>query len=130
MHCPYCQSEHTHSRGKRQRADGTWAHRFTCQACGRQFNDRSGTPMARMNISIEKAERILRLRSEGVGMRAAGRLEGVSHATVAHIERKLAGFEAAWSPPAPADSDLTLEADELYTRVERNRPASKVQGGS
>ena len=86
--------------------------------------------MAQMNISVEKAKQILRLRSEGVGMRAVARLEGVSHSTVAHIERRLAGFEEHWSPPAPEGSDLTLEADELYTRVERNRPASKALGGS
>ena len=34
------------------------------------------------------------------------------------VERKLAGFEERWSPPAPEGSDVTLEADELYTRVE------------
>jgi hypothetical protein len=86
--------------------------------------------MAWMRLPIEKAERILRLRSEGMGLRAAARLEGVSHVTVAHLERRLAGFEERWSPPAPEGSDLTLEADELYTRVERNRPASKAPGGS
>lgn len=130
MNCPHCQSEHIHARGKRQRQDGTWTPRFTCQSCGRQFTERTATPMARMRLPVEQVERILRLRSEGVGVRATARLEGVSHATVARVERHMARFEQAWSPPAPEGSNLTLEADELYTRVERNRPSSKVQAGS
>jgi hypothetical protein len=34
----------------------------------------------------------------------------------------MAAQVATWSPPAPVGSDVTLENDELYTRVGENLP--------
>ena len=69
------------------------------------------------------------MRSEGMGLRAAGRVEGIAHATVSLWEKHLAQMESEWSPPAPEGSAVTVEGDELYTRVGENRPSSKVSAG-
>jgi hypothetical protein len=66
------------------------------------------------------------MRREGMGIRAARRVEGVHHKTVARWEARQA---PAWSPPVAEGSDITIEADELYTRVEPNRPSSKAKAG-
>ncbi len=62
-------------------------------------------------------------------MRAAARVEEISHATVTLWEKRLAQMESNWSPAAPEASEVTVEGDELYTRVGENRPASKVSAG-
>ena len=69
------------------------------------------------------------MRSEGMGVRAAARVEEISHTTVALWENRLARMESNWSPVAPEGSNVTVEGDELHTRVGENRPASKVSAG-
>ncbi len=112
----------------------SWVHfryqeplqRYICKSCQRLFNERTGTPLAYIHKSADQVERVLKMRSEGMGVRAAARVEGIAHATVSFWEQRLAQMEAEWSPPAPAGSEVTVEGDELYTRVGETRPASKA----
>jgi hypothetical protein len=85
--------------------------------------------MHRLRKSVEQVERTLKMRSEGLGLRASGRVETLSPTTVGLWERRLAAKLQDWSPPAPAGSDITIEGDEVYTRVEKNHPSHKVQVG-
>jgi hypothetical protein len=64
----------------------------------------------------------LNSRTEVMGARAAGRTFGKSHSTILRWEERLANQDDAWSPPAPADQEVTLEWDEVYTRVGENLP--------
>ena len=78
--------------------------------------------MYRLRTPEAQVALALQVRSEGLGLRAAARVLGHSHSTLARWEQKLAQQEAAWSPPAPAEAEVTIEGDEVYTRVQRNRP--------
>jgi len=49
-------------------------------------------------------------------------LASLTHATIIKWERRLAAYEPQWSSPAPEGSDLTVEGDEVYTRVGENLP--------
>ena len=129
MNCPYCQSESTSKRGFSPRRHQAPLQRYICKSCGRLFNERTGTPLAHIHKPVEQVERVLRMRSEGMGVRAAARVAEISHATVTLWEKRLAQMESNWSPAAPEGSDVTVEGDELYTRVGENRPASKVSAG-
>ena len=129
MNCPYCQSESTSKRGFSPRRHQAPLQRYICKSCGRLFNERTGTPLAHIHKPAEQVERVLKMRSEGMGVRAAARVEEISHATVTLWEKRLAQMESNWSPAAPEGSDVTVEGDELYTRVGENRPASKVSVG-
>jgi hypothetical protein len=64
----------------------------------------------------------LNSRTEGTGARATGRIFGKSHSTTLRWEGRLANHVDEWSPPAPGDREVTLEGDEVYTRVSENRP--------
>lgn len=64
----------------------------------------------------------LNVRTEGMGVRATGRSFGKSHSTISRWERRLAKQASHWSPPAPEGADVTLEGDEVYTRVSENLP--------
>ena len=78
--------------------------------------------MARLRTPASIVSAAINVRTEGLGLRATGRSFGKSHATIIKWERRLAACEPHCSPPAPGESDLTVEGDEVYTRVGENLP--------
>jgi hypothetical protein len=57
-----------------------------------------------------------------MGVRATGRVYNKSHATILQWEQRLAYQSQHCSPSAPEGREITLEGDELYTRVGKNLP--------
>ena len=122
MNCPHCQSSTVVKNGTKSLKDGTPIQRYRCRDCNRVFNERTGTPMAGLRTSRKDVGLALKMRSEGMALRASGRVLGYSHSTIANWEERLARHATAWSPPAPNVPELTLEGDELYTRIGKNLP--------
>jgi hypothetical protein len=48
MHCPECESQQIVKNGKVTLQGGAVVQKYVCKACRKQFNDRTGTPMARL----------------------------------------------------------------------------------
>ena len=128
MECPYCQSQDVNKRGFDALQDRTLVQRYQCKDCNRRFNERTGTPMARLRTASSVVSYAIKARTEGMGVRAAGRTFGKSHTTIMRWEKRLADQAQNWSPPAPAASDVTVEGDEVYTRVGKNLPSQPVPG--
>jgi len=84
--------------------------------------------MARLQTPVATVSKVLKVRTEGLGVRATGRAFDLSHSTILRWEQRLAAKEADWSPSAPKEQDITVEGDELYTRVKRNFPPQGSQG--
>lgn len=122
MKCPHCQCEQVIKRGFDSLQDGTQLQRYRCKACGKRFNERTKTPMARLRTSSTVVSFALKARTEGMGVRAAGRTFGKSHSTIIRWEGRLAEQVEQWSPPAPEGASVTVEGDEVYTRVGENLP--------
>lgn len=122
LKCPHCQSEHTVKNGTATLKDGSKRQSYLCRECGKRFNERTKTPMARLRTDAGVVAAAINVRSEGLGVRATGRAFGKSHATIIKWERRIAAQTEAWSPPAPAKAEVTLEGDEVYTRVGENLP--------
>lgn len=122
MNCPTCQSQKVIKRGFDSLKDGTQLQRYRCNDCGQRFNERTGTPMSRLRTPSSLVSLALNARTEGMGVRAAGRTFGKSHTMILRWEQRLASKIGDWSPPAPAGSDVTVEGDEVYTRVGENLP--------
>jgi len=76
--------------------------------------------MARLRNPPEIVSVAVKMRTEGMGIRAAGRVLEKSHATIIRWEKRLATKQKDWSPPAPVSGDITVEGDEVYTRVGEN----------
>lgn len=122
MKCPHCQSEQTVKNGTAKMQDQSIQQRYLCQGCGKRFNERTNTPMARLRTPSALVAAAINVRTEGLGVRATGRSFGKSHSTIIRWEQRLAGHLEQWSPPAPDGCDITLEGDEVYTRVGENLP--------
>jgi transposase-like protein len=121
MNCVYCESEQIVKNGKNQ-SGGKQIQRYLCKECGRRCNERSGTPMANLRTPVETISLAMKVRSEGLGLRATGRILGVAANSVINWEKHLSEALSDWSPPAPAKRETTIEGDELYTRVGENFP--------
>lgn len=84
--------------------------------------------MARLRTTSLVVSYAIKARTKGMGVRATGRTFGTSHTTIMRWEKHLADQALNWSPPAPASSDVTVEGDEVYTRVGQNLPPHSVPG--
>ena len=122
MQCVYCHSETVVKNGTHRLQNGQVVQYYRCRECHRNFNERTGTPMARLRTPSPVVEFALKNRSEGMGVRATGRVYDKSHATILRWEERLADYTDAWSPPAPEGREVTLEGDEVYTRVGETLP--------
>ncbi len=78
--------------------------------------------MARLRTPATMVSAAINVRTEGLGVRATGRSFGKSHSTIIRWERRVAQQVNQWSPSAPEGADITLEGDEVYTRVNENLP--------
>jgi transposase-like protein len=124
MPCAYCSSQETVKNGTGTR-QGRQIQRYLCRTCGKRFNDWTNTPMARPEL----VSTAINVRTEGLGVRATGRSFGKSHASIIRWEHRLADQGDNWSPPAPAGAEVTLEGDEVYTRVGENLPPPSESEG-
>lgn len=121
MDCPYC-DHHAMKYGTTRLKEGDIIQTYYCRHCEKRFNERTGTPMANLRTPKALVVSALKIRTEGTGIRATGRILGKSHSTVIRWEKRVADMTKAWSPPAPPSKEVTVEGDELYTRVGRNSP--------
>jgi transposase-like protein len=62
-----------------------------CTACGRSFSERAGTPLYRTQLPQEKVLQVAQHLVEGTGLRATGRLCGVSLNTVLRLAHRAGG---------------------------------------
>jgi transposase-like protein len=80
MNCIHCQSEAIVKNGTKTLKTGQVLQQYLCNTCGRRFNERSGTPMARLRTPVTTVEMALNARHEGLGIRAVARVVGTSPA--------------------------------------------------
>jgi transposase-like protein len=67
MNCVYCESKRIVKNGKDQAAEQK-IQTYRCNDSGRRFNERSGTPMARLRTAPEVFALAMKVRSEGLGL--------------------------------------------------------------
>lgn len=120
--CLYCESnKNVVKKGFNQLQNGTRLQRYLCRSCNKQFNDRTGTPMSRLRKDSTQVVKVLHMRSEGLGVRATCRVEGIAHGTVICWERRLSAHADNWSPSAQVNSDVIV-------KVGKNHPAHESCG--
>lgn len=121
MDCPLCK-DLAIKYGTDRLKDGRQTQTYYCRRCHKRFNERTATPMARLRTSKDIVAHALKIRTEGTGIRVTGRIVEKSHSTIIRWEQRVADRLESWSPPAPPGIEVTIEGDELYTRVRENLP--------
>jgi len=103
---------------------------YECQDCHNIFSETYGTPMQGLKTPISKIASVIRVRSEGLGLRATGRCFDVHKNTVARWETQFAEQKEPLMLYAICHQfvSLTFEGDELYTVVGERGEASDSLG--
>ena len=92
--------------------------RLKCQACGKVFTSRLGTPLYYLKTSSERVEMVLWFLAEGVDMSVMIRFTGHTDATIARWLHRMGEHSQNWHNQLFRELTLmVLQLDELYTRV-------------
>jgi transposase-like protein len=110
MNCIYCESNRVVKNGKKQ-SGGKSIQRYLCNECGKRCNERSGTPIARLRTPVETIAMAMKMRSEGLGIRATGRVLGKSGTSISNWEQRISNQLSHWSPTAPVEAELVATDD-------------------
>jgi len=116
MQCVYCHSETVVKNGTRRLRDSQVVQYYRCRGCHRNFND----PMARLRTPSILVEFALKNRSVGMRVRATRRIYRQVPCHNSAMGRAFGGCYRRLPPPAPQERDVTLEGDEVYTRLGEN----------
>jgi transposase-like protein/IS1 family transposase len=92
--------------------------RFKCQACGKVFTSRMGTPLYYLKTSPERVEMVLWFLAEGVDVSVMVRFTGHADTTIARWLERMGSHSQVWHNQLFRDLIfVVLQLDELYTRV-------------
>ena len=128
--CPECYTENATMHTTYTIQDGQQRQIMHCQACGNYFSETSGTPLAGLRTPLSRIQQILSAVHEGLGINAACRTFAVSKNSIKEWERRLSGVKPVLLLYSLCHQffQQILEGDELYTKVERNRPPAESEG--
>lgn len=103
---------------------------YQCQSCETVFSETCGTPMENLKSPISKVASVIRIRSEGLGLRATGRCFDIHKNTVSEWERRFAAQKAPLMLYAICHEfiQLTFEGDELYTVIGKRGDTCDSEG--
>lgn len=101
-----------------------------CKDCGNVFSETYGTPMKDLKSPLSKVGSVIRVRSEGLGLRATARCFDIHKNTVSEWEKRFAEQKAALMLYTVCHDfiKLSFEGDELYTVVGKRGEPSDSQG--
>lgn len=91
-----------------------------CKTCKTRFSETKGTPLEGMKLAPEIVGQILRVTAEGNGVRATGRITGVSKNAVNRVILKVGRHCEKVLRDLFFDLNLTeLQLDELWSYIEK-----------
>ncbi len=127
--CPYCNNKSSLSRQYETTQNGD-RFLYKCSSCSRSFSETSGSPLNGIRSSISKISLCLKIRSEGCGLRATGRILDIHKNTVSRWESLFSSQKKTlmlyfWCHEF---LKLIIEGDELYTIVKKRKEASSSEG--
>ena len=128
--CPCCTSEavHVHTRYKTQ-AHGNRTI-YHCRSCDIYYSETFATPIAGLTTPLSRIIGVLTARTEGMSLNATARTFKVSKKSVIDWEHRLGELKPTLILYALLHEFIhqEIEGDELYTKVDKNVPASASEG--
>ena len=128
--CPDCNSSDIKYHKTYQTIHNGSKELHECKDCGKLFSETWGTPMEGLKSPLSLVASVIRVRSEGLGLRATARCFGIHKNTVSQWELR---FSAQKQPLmlytiCHEFVQLIFEGDELYTVVGKRVKASDSEG--
>lgn len=128
--CPCCASEDVHIHTLYPTQSYGSRRILHCRRCDIYFSETFATPITGLKTPLSRIITILKARSEGMSLNATARTHNVSKKSVIDWERRFAGLKPTLMLYALLHQFIhqDVEGDELYTKVNKNKPPSDSQG--
>ena len=130
LRCPHCLSEHIEEYSLYETKNNGIRKLYQCRECQQVFSETKGTFLEGLKKPISLIVSVLKSRSEGAGLNAVCRIFEISKNTLLAWERRFAGLQGPLLVYTLLHTFLTqvIEGDEVYTKIERNRPPEESEG--
>lgn len=130
LKCPNCNSSDTSKFKNYETVHNGERNLLICKNCDTCFSETCNTPMENLKTPISKVASALRLRSEGLGLRATGRVLQSNKRTITQWENRFADQRETLMLYAFCHEfvSLTFEGDELYTIVGKSTNSWESKG--
>ena len=127
---PKCHSTKNAKFKKYQTIHNGERHLYKCENCQLSFSETAGTPMEGIKSPISKVASVLKIRSEGLGLRATARVLGMNKKTVTAWEQLFANQKDTLMLYSFCHQfvSLVFEGDELYTIVNKRIQPADSEG--
>jgi transposase-like protein len=128
--CPNCQSNNYKTHTSYEVSNGEERYIYHCQECGNYFSETKNTPLEGLRKPLSFIITVLDAVNEGMGINAACRTFGTTKKSIKRWLQRLGGLKETLLLYALCHSFLQqiVEGDELYTKVEKNKPPSESEG--
>ena len=103
---------------------------YRCGDCGEVFSETKGTFLEGLSTPLSAIVKVLKARSEGLGVNATCRVFEIAKNTLLDWERRFAELRETLMLYALMHTFLSqvIEGDELYTKVGKNVPVEDCEG--
>lgn len=128
--CPHCRSKNVRVHHCYQTKMNGERKLYQCQDCERYFAETYGSPIAGLTTELSKICQVIKARMEGMGLNQAVRTFKFAKNTIINWEKRLASLqEPLFLYSLMHDFlQIVIEGDELYTKVEKNKPPAESEG--
>jgi transposase-like protein len=128
--CPCCGSHESRLHTRYKTLADNERHIYHCFECDIYFSETFGTPIAGLTTPLSRIITILKARSEGMSLNATARTHNISKKSVIDWQRRLGGIKPALMLYSLLHQFIhqEIEGDELYTKVDKNKPPLDSQG--
>ena len=128
--CPYCTNNDIHPHTSYSTQGYGSRIILHCRRCDIYFSETFATPISGLKTPLSRIITILKARSEGMSLNATARVHQVSKKSVIDWERRLADLKPTLILYSLVHEFIhqEIEGDELYTKVNQNKPPSDSQG--
>jgi transposase-like protein len=130
LSCPYCNSEKCESCKSYETLNYGNRWLYQCAACRQVFSETKGSFLEGLKKPVSLIVKVLKARSEGMGVNAACRVFEIAKNTLLDWERRFADLRETLMVYALMHTFLVqvIEGDELYTKVKKNVPVEDCEG--
>ena len=130
LSCPYCNSEQFDSYKSYETLNNGSRMLYRCATCHQVFSETKGSFLEGLRKPVSLIIKVLKARSEGMGLNATCRVFEIAKNTLLNWERRFLDLKETLMLYALMHTFLTqvIEGDELYTKVGKNVPVEDCEG--
>lgn len=128
--CPKCNGQKFKSHTTYTVKSGEQRTVYHCQACDTYFSETKNTPLEGLKTPLSRIGTILEAINDGMGINAACRTFHVGKHSIKRWLGRLGGLKETLLLYALCHQFIQqfVEGDELYTKVDQNKPAAASEG--